>query len=351
MEKYIYKEIKEYLINLIVLNKKIKNYKLPSENQLANLFHCSRICATKALDELEKERLIYKMKGKGAFIYNPTAISNSKKRLKIAFISQSFDSLFVNNIYNGIYNFAKQHDVDLILLMSYNNLEQEEKNVIYAKMLNCNGIILFPIDALNFNETILGLLTNSTPCIFVDRKLYGHNITSISSDHIEIGFLAAQYLAQKYKKLYMLTFNKMTQSVYDRKTGFKMAINQFNPFAEVKIEDCTDKNLFELLQSTFFDKSEKVGVFCNSQIVIKTIAILKKLGYNINEHYELVAIDEEIPYRNFYEENKIIPILQDGFNIGYNAIQSLYNFIVYKHPLKNIIIPLLKHPFSQNKTF
>ena len=64
----VYKQIRNHLEELIARNRNVPNYKLPSENQLANLFHTSRIPVKRALDELEAEGIIYRRQGKGSFI-------------------------------------------------------------------------------------------------------------------------------------------------------------------------------------------------------------------------------------------------------------------------------------------
>ena len=55
MSEFLYKQIKEYLLQLIADNKYVSHYKLPSENQLAVKFNSSRITAKKAYTELQEE--------------------------------------------------------------------------------------------------------------------------------------------------------------------------------------------------------------------------------------------------------------------------------------------------------
>ncbi len=67
MGKFLYQEIKDYLLGLIKEHKSEPHYQLPSENQLALKFATTRITAKRALTELQEEGYIYRVHGKGSF--------------------------------------------------------------------------------------------------------------------------------------------------------------------------------------------------------------------------------------------------------------------------------------------
>ncbi|MCL2564944.1 MAG: GntR family transcriptional regulator [Defluviitaleaceae bacterium] len=64
----IYKEIALSLENKIVDGTYPKGYMLPGENELCEMFNASRMTVRKALEELSKRGVIYKVKGKGTFV-------------------------------------------------------------------------------------------------------------------------------------------------------------------------------------------------------------------------------------------------------------------------------------------
>jgi len=64
----IYKEIALSLENKIIDGTYPKGYMLPAENELCDIFNASRMTVRKALDELSKRGVIYKVKGKGTFV-------------------------------------------------------------------------------------------------------------------------------------------------------------------------------------------------------------------------------------------------------------------------------------------
>lgn len=66
----LYFQVKEN-IRMYIQQQNLKSGdKLPSENEFMDTYKVSRITVRRALDELEKEKLIYKVHGKGTFVAN-----------------------------------------------------------------------------------------------------------------------------------------------------------------------------------------------------------------------------------------------------------------------------------------
>lgn len=78
MYSEIYKDIKN-----LIKNKFLKEHdKLPTEFEFCKNYNTSRITVRRALDDLEKEGIIYKMRGKGTFVAPVQIIQNRSKLSK-----------------------------------------------------------------------------------------------------------------------------------------------------------------------------------------------------------------------------------------------------------------------------
>lgn len=67
MNDFLYKEIINFIKTQIAIGRVRENDILPSETQISQKFKVSRMTVRQAYDELEKEGLLYRVKGKGTF--------------------------------------------------------------------------------------------------------------------------------------------------------------------------------------------------------------------------------------------------------------------------------------------
>lgn len=77
-----YRQIKQGILDYIEKNNlQITGECLPPERELCELFDASRMTVRKAIDELEEEQVLYRIKGKGTFIKRDEQIHQSLSRL------------------------------------------------------------------------------------------------------------------------------------------------------------------------------------------------------------------------------------------------------------------------------
>ncbi len=72
----LYNQLKELLRNSILDGSYPPHSRMPSENDLGRTFKVSRITVRQALNDLQKEGLIFKIHGKGTFVAKPKAFQN-----------------------------------------------------------------------------------------------------------------------------------------------------------------------------------------------------------------------------------------------------------------------------------
>lgn len=195
MGQYLYKEIKDYLTELIAANKNIPNYRLPSENQLAIKFSTTRITAKRALEELQDEGYIYRVHGKGSFI-SPDATERSELKSKdfICVLLPNIESLFISNMVDGIREALRKLGFHLLILSE--SIDELNSNALIKRIvgLGVKGIIVFPNSHARYNKDLLLLALNKFPVVFIDRTLHDFDVSSVTSDHNNMGKKATELL-------------------------------------------------------------------------------------------------------------------------------------------------------------
>ena len=75
----LYTQVKDRLKELIQSGAYPEGSKLPSEKELCEKYHVSRITVRKAIEQLESNGMIYSVHGKGTFVKNATIDSSLMK--------------------------------------------------------------------------------------------------------------------------------------------------------------------------------------------------------------------------------------------------------------------------------
>lgn len=341
----LHKTVEEYLRKLLAENRSTPNYLLPSENQLTRQLGVSRVSVRKALLTLEEEGAVYKIQGKGTFATPQSETTSETEQTDLfAFICPNFSDRFPWNISQGIDAFCRKHSIELVSFCTFSRTSREESAINLAKRLNCKGILIMPSDEDNYNNGILALALNKFPTILIDRTLYGLNLPCVSSDHYQIGYKAAEFLAQNHKNVCMISLKDIVSSIRTRLDGFKKGLAShkiYHPHTLIFDGDSTP----DTMRQYFAERPNITGIVCNSgQIYYQLIQSMRTLGKEINRDYEVLCIDnegEQLDRSIGLISNRIV---QDGFRIGYTATELLYRQIQDGVAPQHRFIPLLQDP-------
>lgn len=146
-----YYQIKMHIVNRIESGEYKAESKLPSENELSRMFEVNQNTAKKALRELELEKYIYRVQGKGSYV----APIEAKKTLTgtIALLVSNVEDIFYSNIVKYINNEAINKDCHLMFCNTQQSFEILKKNV--TELLNnkkIDGFIANPAELSNNPE-------------------------------------------------------------------------------------------------------------------------------------------------------------------------------------------------------
>lgn len=338
MAKYLYLEIKEYLLKLIKENKNITHYKLPSENQLALKFSTTRITAKRALTELQEAGYIYRIHGKGSFIA-PSAASNEELQTGnfICMLLPDIESRFVTTLIDGVQGVLKNQGFHLLILRESEAELSGSKLISQMIDFGIKGIIVFPNSNARYNKDLLLLAFNRFPVVFVDRTLRDLEISSVTSDHRKmvkkavellfghgcqnVGFISkpAEYstsIAQRisgYEKAHIEN-NRTIRS------GNVLYLSKEDPAQEIRILQFLEEN------------KDIDGLLAYSgPMGFHLYRALQKADIRVPEQMEIIFIDDE--YASFQDLLPFAPtcIAQRGTEIGRQAAQLILKYILEKN--------------------
>ncbi|RDY29697.1 GntR family transcriptional regulator [Romboutsia weinsteinii] len=351
----LYKQIKDYLLNLIDENKHIPNYKLPSENQLALKFNASRISAKSALNSLQDEDLIYRLQGKGTFInsninshkqftkHKIDKESTSLNKDIICMLVPGIDSRFAINIINGAKAYLESTNFKLVLMITDANQNKEKDFIRTSLDLGCKGLIIFPSDNQLYNPEILKLSLNKFPTVLVDRKLEGLDISYVASDHFNSAYQATNYLIDKgHTNIgFISPPPKVASSISERILGYEKALS-----SSVGLRDQHKLMLPHTLEDrissikNYLSKNKDISaIICEGGITgLNLIKIIYSMNLTCPNNIELILYDNEFEQYMDFLPCKPIVIEQNPYDIGYQSAKMVFNLINDNSSSENIIV-------------
>lgn len=212
--------------------------KLPSEKQLEDIFHVSRITSKKAMTMLAKEGIIDRIPGRGSFVSGnrpekPMHISDDRSPL-IGLIVDGFSPSFAYNIVHSIESTCSEMGCSLVLRCSHGSLERETQAIDDLVKIGVKGLLIMCVHNENYNERILQLVINKFPVVTIDRQLKGLSVPFVGTDNISAAReLTGTLLSQGYRKIaFVRPEAHETVTLLDRQFGFQLAYNDYDLIAD-----------------------------------------------------------------------------------------------------------------------
>ena len=336
-------EIRDYLLNLIILNANNPDYILPSETFIATKFQASRTSVRHAFQNLKESGHIFTMQGKGAYINTKRPQSFHSLTNNISLIVPSLQSNHMHNILRGCTDFCNQNNLSLLILLCNNN-ESEENRYVNITVENSKGLILFPRDEPTFSKEIFDLSSSSFPSVLIDRTYPKLNFDYVKTDNFNMLFQATEKLITNgYKKIcYITVQEKISIIIRERLNGFYAALHKHSilppPFSVCKLINYNDnKNLIFFLDK-YIPKIDSIIVNDGPlSLLIYDYCIKHKI--EIGKQIKLFLLDSEI--NNIFDTLSIDywNIQQNSYLIGYKACEVIYNKIYHIDSNSKILIP------------
>lgn len=337
MGKFLYQEVKDYLLKLIKEHKSEPHYRLPSENQLALKFSTTRITAKRALTELQDEGYIYRIHGKGSFIM-PDISSNKELKTNdfICLLLPNIESRFIADIVSGARGYLQEHGYHLIILSESEQTLIEQNLISRIVDIGIKGIIVFPNSRASYNKDLLLLALNKFPVVFIDRTLQDLDISSVTSDHTEIGRKGAQLLFDRgCKNIGFITMPlENSSSIAERMRGYELAHLENEHRVKARNILYTSKNTINQTEQIYDFLMKKPSIdgliSYGGKVGFNLYRAIAKTGISVPKDLKVVFLDDE--YAEFGDILPFSPtcITQHATELGLTAAKLILNYISKK---------------------
>lgn len=340
MSQPLYKKILTDLREEILSGKLAVEEQLPTEKELSDRYQVSRITSKRALNELEQEGLIYRVRGKGSFVKaketSATTIEESFviKNNKALFILPFLNDLSVGNFTEGLLPTLQQEQIEV----SMATLDVFKQKTVEELTQEYDGLIYYAEDTDLYLDILVKLSMKHFPVIVLDKKHFELNFPTILSDNVNGGFLATQQLiAQGHERIaYLFGNTTHPQSVKNRYVGYLHALNQADIAFHTSSGDekATNNDLIEYLT-----ENNITGIVCENDLVaIEAMRILKQQHYHVPDDFSIIGFDN-IQASQFVDP-PLTTIAQDFTLIGAIAGETLITWLKTKKMPQDQKVPV-----------
>ena len=327
-----YLTVKEALLRAIEDREYLPSSKIPSENQISEMFNVSVITARKALQELVNAGVIYRVKGKGTFVMaNTDAKSNGGGSSKIRIITllllnyESSDSSTMK-IIRGAQQVLSQGGYNLTIECSYDDVRTEADILEKCISNRVDGVLLFSSNPESNLDALKHLEQEHIPFVLLDRGISQFPVSLVTSYNMDGGYRITRYLLENgHKKLLFAANDLQITTEKQRYAGFCMALSE----AGLTVTDaqCVDRVLHET--DVIVDRLKAngyTGIVCvNDKSAVKIMKTIKKAGYRIPEDVSITGFDDA-DYGK-YVSPSLTTVAQPFVDMGRVAAQKLMDII------------------------
>ncbi len=332
--------------------------RLPSEKELSEQYHVSRITSKKALEMLSDAGLVVRMPGKGSFVSDQNLrqqVSSLQKREEnggnvIGVILDGFGPSFGCQLLGSIEAECQRQGISMVLHCSYGKMEEESRAISQMRRLGVDGILIMCVHDENYNASILQMVVEHFPVVTIDRQLKGIPVSFVGTDNESAARELAGYLLDDgYKKIcFVKPCAVETSTVQDRMNGFRMAYNERGMVADENLwimdmkatlpmyfgEEQLEKDMGYVTK--FIREHREIEAFFAVEYSIARIIYRCLYNMGLHKKYPVVCFDSS---ENIMNESMFTHVKQDEGKIGRLGVQILMDAIHGNKEIRSVQVP------------
>lgn len=297
--KYI--EIFEFYRDKILNGEMKYSEKLPTEQEIGEMFSVSRHTVRQSIIELEKQGYIYREKSKGAFVEKLGKEKRSNSKMIIVITTYLSEYIFPFLI-KGIDEVLSKNGYDILLLSTNNDKEKECEQLKKLLEYDVVGAIIEPTASALGNTNIEyyeAIARNNIPYLMINAAYDKKEQSYVAIDDEKGGYTICKYLIDLGHKKIAGLFKEDDVQGIERKNGYLKALEENN--IEV---DSTIVGKFKTFEEEFYingftrsllSKEDKpTAIFCyNDKVAMNVVKVAKELGVRIPEELSIVGYDND----------------------------------------------------------
>lgn len=244
----LYEQLRSYVVEEIRAGRLGPGDRVPSEAGLSTQFNVSRITSKKALDTLEQDGIVVRIRGKGSFVADgvdggvngqgdaperpatpaPALPPRAAGTGGVGFILPDMSDVFGVRMFNAVEERCADRDWQLTIRRTRGHRDLEVAAITRFVQSGVAGLIVFPVHGEYYNDELLRIVLDGFPVVLVDRYLKGIAVGSVVTDNQEAARVLTTHLIERGNSRigFLSPPPERTSSIEDRRRGFVAALRE-----------------------------------------------------------------------------------------------------------------------------
>lgn len=276
---------------------------IPSEAQLAQLHGVSNITARRVLNELKRQGLVVRERGRGSFVAGPINSPLKPEATGHVMLIFPMDSQYTKaaEFIASLYTLLEKRGYYLGVHFSNDNEEQEARLLQQAIDEGTEGILLYPVSSTSNVPLLLRIRALSIPLVMIDRTHIVPGFATVVNDGLSGGRMLTDYLLSRgYEHIVFVSNHPLAHAttLRDRYHGYITALlragRSIYQTTCYLLPDSPDQNThaYQNLLSLLRDTGESTALLCVSDpVAISLMSFLQANGLRVPEDVAVTGFD------------------------------------------------------------
>ncbi len=268
-----------------------------------------------------------------------------KKTNTIGVIVPEITSYFFSSIINGIQDFIKQADYNMVIGQSNESYKEERSIVDTFSSIQVDGFLISPSSSTKHFGHLQTLKENNIPLVIFDRDCEGVDVDKVFVDEYNGALQAVEYLINSgCKKIAHIAGPKILSTARHRLEGYKMALKMRGIPVEdqyiVKSNGFMPKHGINPTKKLLALPDPPDAIFAiNDGVAIGAMSVIKAAGIKIPEEISILGFDDD-PHSSYFKPS-LSTVSQPTYEMGMLSARILMNRINSGNDLTKIRIESL----------
>ena len=271
--------------------------RLPSEMQLMKRFGVSRVTVRRGLTELEARGLIYKSKGRGSFVCNPTSsgLSDKTNGKFVGVLVPYVDAPHMSGLLSSLEEHLRMAGYRVILC-NFNDSPAEEAHHLNELVRHgVAGFIWYPSSYTASVATAKKLSKDGTPFVLIDRYFTHLDCDYVVSDNFAGAYQLVSHLIERgCRRIAYVTENPVYPTPRrERFRGYQTALEDHGlTFSEKLILVPDSPDAYKTIQEVLPRLDGIDGAFAsNVRVVLALLKAMHELGWKAPDNLRVTCFD------------------------------------------------------------